>query len=188
MCMGNGSKGAARAAAFRRLCVRADSGHQRAQGGPAGSNAQRQSEAHARSPRHPRKGRDPRRVELRTRRTHAESLRRGRFAFRVQRRRSRAMAIRSNANRRGSRRSAEEHHFGLDGEKIYRIAYDPERGKLDADETKQQRDTERRKRLARGKSYDEFHKEWNETKPPKDILQFYGRWPDAKSLGPIFRQ
>ena len=72
--------------------------------------------------------------------------------------------------------------------KIYHIAYDPERGKLDAGETKRLRDTERRNRLARGKSYDEFHKEWNETKPPEDILQFYGRWPDAKSLGPIFRQ
>jgi hypothetical protein len=47
---------------------------------------------------------------------------------------------------------------------------------------------ERQSRLARGKSFDEFHEEWKKTSPPKDILQFYGRWPDAQSLGPVFRQ
>jgi len=71
---------------------------------------------------------------------------------------------------------------------IYHIAYDPERIKLDAEETKRLRENERKNRLARGKSFDEFQKEWNKQSPPQDILQFYGRWPDAKSLGPIFRQ
>jgi len=70
---------------------------------------------------------------------------------------------------------------------IYRVACDPARGKLDAEKTKSQRGEERRSRLARGKSFDDFHKEWNKKKPPEDILQFYGRWPDAKSLGPVFR-
>jgi acetophenone carboxylase len=70
---------------------------------------------------------------------------------------------------------------------IYRLAYDPERRKLDVEKTKQQRDDERRARLARGKSFDEFHEEWNKKSPPKDILQWYGTWPDAKSTGPIFR-
>jgi len=71
---------------------------------------------------------------------------------------------------------------------IYHVAYDPGRNKLDAEKTKQQRETERKNRLARGKSFDEFQKEWSKQSPPQDILQFYGRWPDAKSLGPIFRQ
>ncbi len=72
-------------------------------------------------------------------------------------------------------------------EKIYRIAYDRERRKLDPEKTKQQRDEERRARLARGKSFDEFHKEWSKKSPPKEILQWYGSWPDAKPLGPVVR-
>ncbi len=70
---------------------------------------------------------------------------------------------------------------------IYRIAYDPERRRLDIEKTKEQRDVERRARLARGKSYGEFEREWNKLSPPKEILQWYGSWPDAKPTGPIFR-
>jgi acetophenone carboxylase len=70
---------------------------------------------------------------------------------------------------------------------IYRIAYDPERRKLDAEKTTQLRDEERRARLARGKSFDEFHQEWNKKSPPKEVLQWYGSWPDAKPTGPIIR-
>ena len=72
-------------------------------------------------------------------------------------------------------------------EKIYRIAYDRERRKLDPEKTKQQRDEERRARLARGKSFEEFQKEWSKKSPPKEILQWYGSWPDAKPLGPVVR-
>ena len=70
---------------------------------------------------------------------------------------------------------------------IYRIAYDRERRKLDPEKTKQQRDEERRARLARGKSFEEFQKEWSKKSPPKEILQWYGSWPDAKPLGPVVR-
>ena len=70
---------------------------------------------------------------------------------------------------------------------IYRIAYDPERRKLDAEKTSEQRDAERQLRLKRGKSYDEFEREWNKLTPPKEILQWYGSWPDAKPNGPVFR-
>jgi len=72
-------------------------------------------------------------------------------------------------------------------ENIYRVSYDSARRKLDADKTKQWRDEARRARLASGKSYDEFLTEWNRKSPPKDILQWYGSWPDAKPLGPVFR-
>jgi N-methylhydantoinase B/oxoprolinase/acetone carboxylase alpha subunit len=70
---------------------------------------------------------------------------------------------------------------------IYRLAYDPERRKLDAGKTREQRDAERLARLARGKPYDEFERDWNKLSPPKEILQWYGSWPDAKPTGPIFR-
>ena len=70
---------------------------------------------------------------------------------------------------------------------IYRVAYDLERRKLDPEETKRLRDEERRARLARGKPFDEFQQSWGEQSPPKEILQWYGSWPDAKPLGPIFR-
>jgi len=53
---------------------------------------------------------------------------------------------------------------------VYRIAYDPVRRKLDAEKTKQLRDEERRARLARGKPFDEFQKQWSKLSPPKEIL------------------
>ena len=70
---------------------------------------------------------------------------------------------------------------------IYRVAYDAERRKLDVEKTREQRDEERRARLARGKPYAEFERAWNQQSPPKEILQWYGSWPDAKPLGPVFR-
>jgi N-methylhydantoinase B/oxoprolinase/acetone carboxylase alpha subunit len=70
---------------------------------------------------------------------------------------------------------------------IYRIAYDPERLRLDAEETRRLRDEERRARIERGKTYDEFHKEWSNQSPPQEVLQWYGSWPDAVPSGPVFR-
>jgi N-methylhydantoinase B/oxoprolinase/acetone carboxylase alpha subunit len=70
---------------------------------------------------------------------------------------------------------------------VYKIAYDPERGKLDVEKTKQLRDAERQARLIRGKTFAEFQKEWSKKSPPQEILQWYGSWPDAKSLGPVVR-
>jgi hypothetical protein len=70
---------------------------------------------------------------------------------------------------------------------IYKIAYNAERRKVDIEKTKQQREEERKSRMARGKSYDDFEKEWNKKSPPKEALLYYGTWPDAKSTGPVFR-
>jgi N-methylhydantoinase B/oxoprolinase/acetone carboxylase alpha subunit len=70
---------------------------------------------------------------------------------------------------------------------IYKIAYNAERRKVDIEKTKQQRAEERKARVARGKSYDDFEKEWNKKSPPKEALLYYGTWPDAKSTGPVFR-
>ncbi len=70
---------------------------------------------------------------------------------------------------------------------VYKVAYDPERKKLDLEKTKQLRDQERKARLARGKSFDVFQQEWSKKSPPQEILQFYGSWPDAKPTGPVIR-
>jgi acetophenone carboxylase len=71
--------------------------------------------------------------------------------------------------------------------KVYKVALDPEGRKVDAVRTEALRNAERKARLARGRSYDEFLAEWSKLSPPQDILQYYGTWPDAKSTGPIFR-
>ena len=70
---------------------------------------------------------------------------------------------------------------------IYKVAYDPERRKVDATKTQQLREEERKARLSRGVSFEQFEREWNKKSPPKDALQFYGTWPDAKPTGPVFR-
>lgn len=70
---------------------------------------------------------------------------------------------------------------------IYKVAYDPERLKVDKSKTGQLRNEERKARLARGKPYGEFEKDWSNQSPPKEILQWYGSWPDAKPMAPIFR-
>ncbi len=76
---------------------------------------------------------------------------------------------------------------GWTAQNIYRVAYDVGLRKLYPEKTRQQRDDERRARLARGKPFDKFQEEWNKKSPPKEILQWYGSWPDAKALGPVFR-
>jgi len=70
---------------------------------------------------------------------------------------------------------------------VYKVAFSPDLRKYDAGKTKQLRDRERRARLTRGKPFDEFQKEWRGMSPPKEILQWYGSWPDAKPTGPIIR-
>jgi len=72
-------------------------------------------------------------------------------------------------------------------ENVYRVALDPERRKVDSVRTQELRTAERKARLMRGKSFDEFLNEWSKKSPPQEILQWYGSWPDAKSTGPVFR-
>ncbi|MDP2734824.1 MAG: hydantoinase B/oxoprolinase family protein [bacterium] len=70
---------------------------------------------------------------------------------------------------------------------IYKVAYDLERRKVDTAGTDRLRQMERQARLARGKPYEEFQKEWSKKSPPPEILQWYGSWPDAKPTAPIIR-
>jgi acetophenone carboxylase len=70
---------------------------------------------------------------------------------------------------------------------IYRVAYDPESGKVDREETERLRDEERRARLARGRPYTEFLAEWSERKPPEGILRWFGTWPEGRPTAPLIR-
>ncbi|MBI4528595.1 MAG: hydantoinase B/oxoprolinase family protein [Deltaproteobacteria bacterium] len=70
---------------------------------------------------------------------------------------------------------------------VYKVAYDLDRRKVDTAGTERLRQMERQARLARGKPYEEFQEEWSKKSPPQEILQWYGTWPDAKPIAPIFR-
>jgi N-methylhydantoinase B/oxoprolinase/acetone carboxylase alpha subunit len=70
---------------------------------------------------------------------------------------------------------------------IYKVALDPTGRKVNQAKTQERRVEERKARLARGKPYEAFLEEWNRKKPPQEILQYYGSWPDAKPMGPVFR-
>ena len=70
---------------------------------------------------------------------------------------------------------------------IYRVAYDPESGKVDEEETRRRRDEERRARLERGRPWDEFIGGWSAKRPSEEILTWFGSWPDGKQVNPIIR-
>jgi N-methylhydantoinase B/oxoprolinase/acetone carboxylase alpha subunit len=70
---------------------------------------------------------------------------------------------------------------------IYRVAYDPETLKVDAEETARLRDAERRARLERGRAWADFDAEWSELRPPDEILAWFGSWPDGAPAGPVVR-
>ena len=70
---------------------------------------------------------------------------------------------------------------------VYHIAYDPERLIPDYEKTKELREKERQARLARGKTYEEFEKDWLNKRPPAEFLEWYGSWPDAKPQRSVMR-
>jgi N-methylhydantoinase B/oxoprolinase/acetone carboxylase alpha subunit len=70
---------------------------------------------------------------------------------------------------------------------IYKVAYDPETMRVNLAETEALRAAERQARLARGRSWDEFHASWSQQKPPEEALVWFGSWPEGRPLTPIFR-
>jgi N-methylhydantoinase B/oxoprolinase/acetone carboxylase alpha subunit len=70
---------------------------------------------------------------------------------------------------------------------VYRVAYDPETLTVDEAETERLRSEERTARKARGKTWDEFHEEWNRLRPPDEALTYYGTWPDARKNREVIR-
>ena len=70
---------------------------------------------------------------------------------------------------------------------IYRVAYEPESGKIDEEETARLRDAERRARLERGRPWAEFVEEWSAQRPPDEILHWFGSWPEGRPLRQLIR-
>ncbi|MGH3436491.1 MAG: hydantoinase B/oxoprolinase family protein [Sciscionella sp.] len=70
---------------------------------------------------------------------------------------------------------------------LYAVVLDERTGRVDEQRTKELRDEVRRSRIARGKPYDEFVSEWEQRKPPEDVLKLYGSWPDGAVVEPVIR-
>jgi acetophenone carboxylase len=70
---------------------------------------------------------------------------------------------------------------------VYRVACDPETYGVDYVKTNKLRDDARKERLAKGKPYSQFLRTWEKRMPPKEMLTFYGSWPDAQPVAPIIR-
>jgi len=64
---------------------------------------------------------------------------------------------------------------------IYKVAIDPATLVVDEAGTAALRDAERRARIARGKPFDEFVKEWNTAEPPPN-LPYFGSWDNPKVI------
>ena len=67
-------------------------------------------------------------------------------------------------------------------ENVYKLVYDREKLQVDYEATQRLHEEERKARLKRGKTHEEFEKEWQKRKPPEEALKLYGSWPDAKPL------
>ncbi len=65
-------------------------------------------------------------------------------------------------------------------EKIYRVVIDPVTGVVDQKKTEKMRARLRRERIRKGKSFATFIEEWKKLKPPKEILEYYGHWPEPR--------
>ncbi|RJX23113.1 MAG: hydantoinase B/oxoprolinase family protein [Dethiobacter sp.] len=63
---------------------------------------------------------------------------------------------------------------------IYKVAYDENALLVDEEKTKILREEERMNRRKRGISFEEFEKEWLKKRPPEEILEYYGEWPEKK--------
>ena len=72
-------------------------------------------------------------------------------------------------------------------ENVYKIVYNKKTLKVDQTATETAKTEERQGRIQRGKTFDAFNEEWLQQKVDDSILKFYGTWPDAECIQPIFR-
>jgi acetophenone carboxylase len=70
---------------------------------------------------------------------------------------------------------------------IYKVALAPDGESVEAEATTARRDAERQDRLRRGKPYQAFMAEWEQLKPPEEILTWFGKWPTGEPTMPMFR-
>jgi acetone carboxylase alpha subunit len=61
---------------------------------------------------------------------------------------------------------------------VYRVSYDPETLRLDADGTRTMREGARAERRRRARPYAEFFSEWRKLRPKPEVLRYYGEYPD----------
>ncbi|MBF6569895.1 MAG: hydantoinase B/oxoprolinase family protein [Candidatus Binataceae bacterium] len=65
-------------------------------------------------------------------------------------------------------------------EKVYGVFITADGHTIDVGATAEKRRAIRAERLALGKPFAEFIKEWSRKKPPQAILKYYGQWPDPR--------
>ncbi len=70
---------------------------------------------------------------------------------------------------------------------LYRAVYDSAKERVDIQRTQKLREKERQARIRRGKPLREFEAQWRKRRPPAEILEFYGLWPDAAASGQLYR-
>ena len=63
---------------------------------------------------------------------------------------------------------------------IYQVAYNQETLLVDEEKTKALRKAEKENRIKRGMRYAVFERKWLKLRSDKEILQFYGDWPETK--------
>ncbi len=71
--------------------------------------------------------------------------------------------------------------------RIYKVVWNNETRRVDIEASEKLRSDEIKARLKRGKSFDEFEKEWCKKRPAEEILEYYGTWPDAQPNRDYFR-
>lgn len=72
-------------------------------------------------------------------------------------------------------------------ENVYKVAFTSDYRQVDAERTEELRAEERQARLRRGRPWKEFMAEWSQKKPPEEILEWFGSWPEGQATRPIFR-
>jgi acetophenone carboxylase len=62
---------------------------------------------------------------------------------------------------------------------VYAVVYDPDTLIADDEATRAARERVRVERLERGRPYDEFVAEWEQRRPPDQVLKYFGEWPSG---------
>ena len=64
---------------------------------------------------------------------------------------------------------------------IYKVVYDERALVVDEEATRELRTAQRRERIARGKPFDQFCREWVTPEPPVEI-PYFGSWDDPRRI------
>ena len=63
---------------------------------------------------------------------------------------------------------------------LYKVSYDENTLRLDAEKTDILREEARKDRLKRAMSYDDFQKDWLKLRPSEETLEYYGTYPHPR--------